>query len=134
AFSGPWRPPPGDGPDRRTERNRELAQEIWRQTEGIRPGLGLPWRYLREVRGIRRWDHDRVRWHGTCPWGAGTAGCVVVPVSNHATGLVTAVWRIRPALEGKVERKGLGPTRHNAARLFWAPGSRLVVAEGPEDA
>ena len=33
-----------------------------------------------------------------------------------------------------MERRGLGPMRGNAARLFHAPGPRLVIAEGVEDA
>lgn len=126
--------PVPDGPDPEAEVRRELARETWRQTVDIWPGLGLPWLYLREVRGIRRWSHDRLRWHGACPWGEGTAGCIVAPVNCHETGLVTAIWRIRPVLEGKVRRLGLGSMRGNAARLFHAPGPAVVVAEGVEDA
>ena len=100
---------------------------IWPGTE--------PWRYLTEVRGIGRWDADR---RPVAPGAAGSgrkkAGCIVVPVSDHATGLVVGIWRILPALTGKVQRMGLGPTKGNAARLCWAPGPRLVVAEGAEDA
>ena len=33
-----------------------------------------------------------------------------------------------------MERRGLGPTRRNAARLSHVPGPQLVVAEGVEDA
>jgi putative DNA primase/helicase len=47
--------------------------------------------------------------------------------------MVAGIWRIKPCLEGKVERRGLGPVKHNAARLFWAEGPQLVVCEGIED-
>ena len=58
----------------------------------------IPWlrtkRYGTERRGIRAWDDDRLRWHPGCPWGQGTAGCLVAPVTCHRTGLTVAVWRI----------------------------------------
>jgi hypothetical protein len=119
-------------PDPGTERRRELAQEIWRQSETIADGL--PFDYLTRRRGIAIWDPDRLRWHPACPWGNGTAGCLVACVNDHATSCTTAIWRIRPVLEGKVERRGLGPVKHNAARLFQAEGPELVLAEGVEDA
>jgi DNA primase len=49
-------------------------------------------------------------------------------------GEVTGVWRIRPAMEGKVDRWGLGPKAGGCSRLFEAEGPVLVVAEGVEDA
>ena len=104
-------PPPRPSaivPDREAEERRELAQETWRQTMTIWPGTE-PWRYLTEVRGIGRWDADRVRWHPACRFGAKKAGCIVVPVSDHATGLVVGIWRILPALTGKVAADGPGP-------------------------
>ena len=58
----------------------------------------------------------------------------MAPVNDAATGLVVGVWRIRPALEGQVERRGLGPTKGNACRLSQAPGPTLAIAEGVEDA
>src|SRR3954464_2154390 len=42
---------------------------------GACAGAGLPMRYLRERRGISRWDPDRLRWHPACPWDDGGAGC-----------------------------------------------------------
>jgi putative DNA primase/helicase len=123
-----------DGADPEAEQRRELAQAIWRQAVPIAAG-SPPWSYLRERRGIARWDPDRLLWHPACPWGRdAAAGCLVAPVNDHATGLVVGVWRIRVAPEGPVERRGLGPTRGNAARLLFAPGPALVVAEGVEDA
>lgn len=132
------RPTPAPRPiapmvEREAEERRELAQEIWRATGTVWPGTD-PWRYLTEIRGIGRWDVDRVRFHPACPWAARTAPCIVVPVNDHETGNVVGVWRIRYALAGKVERWGLGPTKGNAVRLYHAPGPRLVVAEGVEDA
>jgi hypothetical protein len=47
---------------------------------------------------------------------------------------VTGIWRILPSLEGKVERRGLGPAKGNACRLFPAEGPLLAVTEGVEDA
>jgi putative DNA primase/helicase len=119
-------------PDPKIEKNRLLAQELWRQSGSIPDGL--PFDYLTKRRGITVWDPDRLRWHPACPWQGGTAGCLVAPVNDHATGMVTGIWRIRCTLEGKVERRGLGPTKGNAARLFWAEGPELVVTEGVEDA
>jgi phage/plasmid primase-like uncharacterized protein len=116
-----------DDPDPETERNRERAQEMWRQTEIIWPGLELPWRYLRERRGIRKWNPDRLRWHAE-------EHCIVVPVNSPGPGNVQALWRIYPRLTGKVSRYGLGPMAGCACRLFPAPGPQLVIAEGVEDA
>lgn len=111
---------------------RDLARAIWRRSEAITDGL--PYRYLVERRGLGCWDPDRLRWHPECPWRGGTAGCLVAPINDHATGLVVGVWRILPVLGGEVRRRGLGPTRGNAARLFPAPGRQVVIAEGVEDA
>jgi putative DNA primase/helicase len=141
----PDRPPAGSGgPAARlpepNDRKLKLAQDLWRQTEDIWPGLKLPWRYLREVRGIRRWNHDRLRWHSCCPWTDDATGrllhvgCLIAPVNAAVGGLVVGVWRIRPALMGKVERKGLGPTKGNCSRLFPATGPVLAITEGVEDA
>jgi DNA primase len=125
------RPPP---PDARAKKNRELAQEVWRQTETIADGL--PFDYLTRRRGITVWDCDRVRWHPRCPWQGGTAGCIVCPVTDHATGYTTAIWRIWPSMTEpmKGRRMGLGPAKGSAARLFWAESDELLIAEGVEDA
>jgi DNA primase len=128
----PAEAPPDPVPDPEVERRRALAQEIWRQSETITDGP--PFDYLTERRGITAWDDDRLRWHPTCPWQGGTAGCIVVPITDHATGCTIGLWRIRPVMNGPVERRGLGPTKDNAARLFWAEGPELVIAEGVEDA
>jgi hypothetical protein len=135
--TAPGRRPPAEArpdpdPDPEAERRRELAQEIWRQSETI--PAGPPRDYLTARRGITLWDPDRLRWHPDCPWQGGTAGCLVAPVVDHATGYAVGVWRIRPAMDGPVERRGLGPIKGNAARLFWAEGPGLVIAEGVEDA
>jgi hypothetical protein len=55
-------------------------------------------------------------------------------VNDQVSGLVAGVWRIRPFLEGKVPRRGLGPTKGNCSRLFPAAGPLLAIAEGVEDA
>jgi putative DNA primase/helicase len=128
----PPQAPPDPAPDLEAEHRRERAQEIWRQTEAIADGPPLD--YLSQRRGVAVWDCDRVRWHPRCPWQGGTAGCIVCPVTDHGTGYTTAIWRIRPIMDGPVERRGLGPVKHNAARLFDAPGPELVIAEGIEDA
>lgn len=109
-----------------------LSLAIWRASETIPPGL--PFDYLAERRGIPSWDSDRLRWHPECPWGTGTAGCIIACVTDHRSGYATAIWRIRPVLEGKVERRGLGPTKGNAARLFEPEGDEVAVSEGVEDA
>lgn len=116
-----------DEPDPKAEHNRERAQEMWRQSTTIWPGLKLAWRYLREVRGVHRWDHDRLRWHAE-------EGCIVAPVNAPIGGLVRGVWRIWPRLTGAVKRLGLGPMGGGASRLFPAKGPQIVIAEGVEDA
>jgi DNA primase len=133
----PGRRPPAEVPpdlvlDPEVERRRALAQETWRQTETIADGL--PFDYLTRRRGIAVWDCDRVRWHPRCPWKGGIAGCILVPITDHATGYVVGIWRIRPAMRGPIERRGLGSSKGNAARLFDAPGPELIVTEGVEDA
>jgi hypothetical protein len=55
-------------------------------------------------------------------------------VNAQLGGLVSGVWRIRPFLNGKVPRKGLGPMKGNCSRLFPAAGPLLAVTEGVEDA
>jgi putative DNA primase/helicase len=55
-------------------------------------------------------------------------------VNAQVGGLVVGVWRIRPFLEGEVQRRGLGPMKGNCSRLFPATGSLLAVTEGVEDA
>jgi hypothetical protein len=124
--------PPEPPPDPEAERRRQRAQELWRQTETVPDGL--PFDYLTRRRGITVWDGDRLRWHPACPWQGGTAGCIVACVNDHATSYTTAIWRIRPTMDGPIERRGLGPVKHNAARLFWASGNELLIAEGVEDA
>jgi len=137
---GETRPPPRRRrePAREAEedgarRNRELAQVLWRESEPIADGPPLA--YLTRERGIRHWDCDRVRFHPACPFGRDRGPAVIAPVHEASTGLLVAVWRIRLDADGrKVERRGLGPTRGNCSRLFWAGGDHLAVAEGVEDA
>jgi putative DNA primase/helicase len=120
-------------PDPKAERNRELAQQIWRQSTSI-PSGGIARAYLVERRRIFDWDPDRLRWHPKCPWGAETAGCIIAPVNATVGGLVVGVWRIRPVLHGQVERRGLGAMAGNCSRLIQADGPTLAVTEGVEDA
>src|SRR4051794_26524543 len=87
----------------RTAQARQILAESEPLT--LRTG-GLPVPYLVEPRGITQGQPRTLRWHPRCPWGASTAGCIVVPVENVA-GDVTGVWRIRPTMEGKVRRLGL---------------------------
>ena len=112
-------------------RRRELARDIWNATMQIVDPL--PSRYLRERRGIRTWHSNRLRWHPECPWGQGKAGCIVAPVHD-IQGDVVGVWRIKPALTGEVERRGLGTMKGCASRLYQGKGGRLVITEGVEDA
>lgn len=129
-------PPAGPTADLEAARKAELALDIWRSAEPIsdpdrhRPGLA----YLAS-RGLTAWDRDRLLFHPACPFGRETAPAIVAPVNCHRTGYVVGVWRIRLTAAGeKVGRFGLGPTKGNAARLFWAEGDELAIAEGVEDA
>jgi hypothetical protein len=142
--AGEWRKPTVRQPEPRARleaaQHSPLAQDIWRASEDIWPGTPEPWRYLRERRGIGRWNHDRLRWHPRCSWRDRPdaplqhVGCIIAPVNAAVGGLVVGVWRIRPSLEGKVLRRGLGPTKGNCSRLFPAEGPLLAVTEGVEDA
>ena len=110
----------GNGP------HSELAKEIWQQTVRIRRDW-LALDYLVCRRGITAWDDDRLRWHER-------VGCIVAPVVSHITGMTIGIWRIRPVMEGKVERRGLGPAKHNFSPTWWPDGDELGITEGVEDA
>jgi putative DNA primase/helicase len=57
-----------------------------------------------------------------------------VPVSD-VVGNVTGIWRIRPRLEGQVERRGLGSALCGCARIIDDAAQPIIaVAEGVEDA
>jgi phage/plasmid primase-like uncharacterized protein len=115
-------------------KRKQLALRIWGEAEPLTMGSPeLPLRYLMERRKITAWQPGTLRWHPACPWGMGTAGCLMAPVHDLA-GDVTAIWRIKPVLEGKVERRGLGPMAGGCCRLVDAGTDVLVVAEGVEDA
>lgn len=111
------------------------ARRIWTEATYLtRRSDPLAVAYLIERRGITQWDTYALRWHPACPWETGTAGCIVAPVEN-ASGELTAIWRIRPVMEGKVERKGLGPIKGCFAPVIDHAGLEvLTVAEGVEDA
>jgi putative DNA primase/helicase len=114
-------------------RKRQNALRIWNDSVTIVDPLPLA--YLRERRGLRAWRNDALKWHPACPWGdrGGTAPCIIAPVS-HPDGTIGGVWRIRPVLEGKVDRYGLGKVPGGACRLFPGRGNRLLICEGVEDA
>ena len=58
----------------------------------------------------------------------------MAPVEN-AAGELTGIWRIRPVMEGKVERRGLGPIKGCFAPVIDHAGLEvLTIAEGVEDA
>jgi hypothetical protein len=126
---------PAEELDAEADWKAEAARAIWRVTVDI--PAGLPRDYLVLRRQITSWDPDRLRWHPDCPWKGAPdhrLGCIVAPINDFITGLVVGVWRILPAMEGKVQRRGLGPKKWHASRLFHAPGHELGLAEGVEDA
>ena len=92
--------------------------------------------YLKVRRGIQSWPDDALRWHPACPWGpdGGTVGCILAPLVDPATGQVCGVHRIRPTLEGKVERRAFGRMDGCVVPLFETKGEALGLAEGVEDA
>jgi phage/plasmid primase-like uncharacterized protein len=118
-----------------TARRVALALAILNQSEPLTMrSPELPVRYLVERRGITRWQPHALRWHPACPWGQDRVGCLVVPVSNVA-GDVTGIWRIRPSLDGTVERRGLGSVLGGCARVIDDAALPIIaVAEGVEDA
>jgi DNA primase len=118
---------------RRTADARQILAESEPLT--MRTG-GLPVQYLVERRGITQWQPYTLRWHPYCPWEGSRVGCIVVPVEN-AAGDVTAVWRIRPVMAGKVQRLGLGPVKGCFAPVIDHADIEdgvLTIAEGVEDA
>jgi hypothetical protein len=128
-------PPAPEELDAEARRRIAFAGQVWRETTEIPAGLGHD--YLVLHRQVTAWDPDRLRWHPACPWKgvpSDRIGCLVAPINDHVTGLVTGVWRIKPVMQGEVERRGLAPKRQHASRLFHAPGHELGLAEGVEDA
>ena len=130
--------PPEPKPERD---NSEQAQELWREAASIGWAECPGDRYLRNrgimppcEAGISRWP-DTLRFHEACPFGRERAPAIIVAVHSHRSHMVVAIWRIRltPAGE-KIERKGLGPTKGNASRLFWPDGDEVAITEGVEDA
>jgi hypothetical protein len=111
------------------------ARKILAETEPLtRRSAPLAAQYLIERRKITQWQPDTLRWHPHCPWGLGTAPCIVVPVENVA-GEVTGIWRIRPVMEGDVPRKGLGAIKGGCARVIDHAGLDVIyITEGVEDA
>lgn len=120
---------------RETARRTALAVDIVRQSVPLdQRSPELPLRYLTERRGIRQWQPWSLRWHPACPWGRERVGCIIAPVCDVA-GDLTGCWRIRPSLEGPVERRGLGAVLGGCARVIDDAGiSVLTIAEGVEDA
>ena len=142
----PWLSTCSDPPDairaalaaqeaRDTAHKTAQARRIWSEAEYLtRRSDPLAVAYLVERRGITWWDTYSLRWHPHCPWGLGTAGCIIAPIENIAGDLV-AIWRIRPVMEGEVERRGLGPMAGCPAPVIDHAGLEiLTVAEGVEDA
>ncbi len=134
---------PQPGHELATARNRETAQEAWRSVRPLDADDDhLPGRIYLTGRGFSSWP-ETLRFHPACPFldsvGDGRllrrAPAILAPVNCHQTGYVVGIWRIRLTVSGeKIERRGLGPTKANASRLFWADGDELAIAEGVEDA
>jgi hypothetical protein len=77
-------------------------------------------------------DHGGLRYHPRCPWGCGTAPCVVARYTDAITGEQRGMWR-RPII-GSEKPKSLGPTGECVIRL-WPDDtieSALVLGEGVE--
>jgi DNA primase len=134
--SFPARPQPAPapaGPDPRAERNRERALAAWNRAGKIEVGSQAS-KYLSRDRGLGRWPAAHLSWLESCPWGQGVAACILAPVVDVDDEL-QAIWRIKFAINGEVERRGLGPIGGCAARLFDAvDGQPLCITEGVEDA
>ena len=107
-----------------------------RRRSGARPRRiadGLPFDYLTRRRGIHHGIATASA--GTRPaLGNGRVGCIVAPVVSHLTGYTVGIWRIRPVMEGKVERRGIGPDEGQLLSTWWPEGDELGIAEGIEDA
>jgi hypothetical protein len=112
--------------------------EAWAMWQAAEP---ISWRteskaqqYLTQRRGIRFWLPHTLRWHPEAfRLEDRTMGGIVARVDD-ASGDFLGIWRIRPAMVGKVLRGGLGPVAGGAVRLFDAAAEVLVIAEGIEDA
>lgn len=112
-----------------------LARRIWSEAEYLtRRSDPLAVAYLMERRGLPAWCSYHLRWHPRCPWELGVAGCIVV-ACHDAQDEIRAIWRIKPAMEGAVERKGLGPVGGCLAAVMDNAGlDEIAIAEGVEDA
>ena len=76
-------------------------------------------------------DHGGLRWHSRCPWGVGTAPCLIARFTDAVTAEPRGIWR-RPVVGEKP--KALGPTAGCVIRL-WPDVSvelGLVLGEGVE--
>lgn len=122
---------PSDGSD-----NAAVAGRIWRASLPIAGTVAE--RYL-EVRGIDLGQlldiDDGLRYRPACPFGEGTANCLVALVRDVVTDAPMAI--MRTALDAdarKLDRKALGPKRGGAIKL-WSDASvttGLVIGEGLE--
>ena len=76
-------------------------------------------------------DHGGLRWHPTCPWGVGTAPCIVARYTDAETVEPRGIWR-RPVTGEKP--KALGPTARCVIRLWPddAVERGIVLGEGVE--
>jgi DNA primase len=116
-------------------RRTAQARRIWNEAEYL-TGRSAPLAaaYLTERRGLPTWCSYHLRWHPRCPWEHGVTGCIVVACRD-AQGELRAIWRIKPVMEGKVERMGLGPVGGCLAAVLDDAGlDEIAIAEGVEDA
>jgi phage/plasmid primase-like uncharacterized protein len=110
----------------------ETAHRIWREAVAIEGTAGEA--YFFQRRGITLGDvpgYGGLRWHPRCPWGNGTAPCIIARFTDAVTGEARGIWR-RPIGGGKP--KSLGAMRGCVIRLWQDEDvtTGLVIGEGVE--
>jgi hypothetical protein len=103
--------------------NLEAADRIWREAAPIACSPGEAYLAARGIDLSDVPDHGGLRWHTRCPWGTGTAPCIVARYTNALTGAPRGIWR-RPVNGEKP--KSLGPTGGCVIELW----PRELVVEG----
>ena len=135
---GPWtpaapkRPVPVAGPSVAADDRLGVADRIWREAVSVAGSPGEAYLAGRGIDLTEVPDHGGLRWQARCPWGTGTAPCIIARYSDALSGAPRGIWR-RP-INGE-KPKSLGPTGGCTVRLWAAElvvEGVLVLGEGVE--
>jgi hypothetical protein len=136
---GPWTPVtpakaiPISGASLAADDRMEAAERIWREAGPIVGSGGAAYLAARGIDLTEVPGHGGLRWHKRCPWGSGTAPCIVARYTNAVTAAPRGIWR-RPTNGEKP--KSLGPTGGCVIELWprelVVEGALVVLGEGVE--